>query len=188
MNVSFSPAVDLPLVFVTVAAFVANFYLWTKSEHDDLEVELQSRLPKAIVRLFLLFGTVTVLFWLVDVAVWILYACLFLIALIASIMSANQMVIDLMVVVFGGMIREWCFGFPQLVLRPPTSKTELPHGKDDSFIGSLGTVITPLRPAGTVLIDGEKLPATSAGGTMIDNGTEIVVTEIKNGHFYVRPL
>ena len=98
------------------------------------------------------------------------------------------MVVDLMVVIFGGMIREWCFGFPQLVLRPPKSKTDLPHGKDDSFVGSLGTVVSPLRPAGTVLIDGEKLPATSAGGTMIDNGTEIVVTEIKNGNFYIRPL
>ena len=54
------------------------------------------------------------------------------------------------------------------------------------LIGLTGTTITPLRPVGTVRIDGRRIDAMAESGS-IDANTSIVVTDVYDNQIKVRP-
>ena len=85
------------------------------------------------------------------------------------------------------MLREWCFGFPNLILAP---KLEPPIEKVDSnseLIGCQGTVVSQMRPTGEIEIDGKELTAISEDGKVIEAGTKVLVTSTRMGRIRVRP-
>lgn len=60
-----------------------------------------------------------------------------------------------------------------------------PH-EDPALVGQEGTVYSPLRPAGTVMVDGRRVNAVS-DGTYIDKGTPIRVIEVEGHRVVVEP-
>lgn len=59
--------------------------------------------------------------------------------------------------------------------------------KYTSYIGKSGIAVTPLRSAGTVLIDSVKLDAVSEG-EFIDKGAAIEVFRVEGSNIYVREI
>lgn len=55
----------------------------------------------------------------------------------------------------------------------------------EEYLGMKGTVLTPLRSAGTVLIDGKRIDAVSEA-EFIDKGIEIEVIKIEGSRIVVR--
>ena len=55
------------------------------------------------------------------------------------------------------------------------------------FMGKTGLSITPLRPAGIALIDGERVDVLSEGG-FIERNVEIKVVEVEGNRVIVRPI
>ncbi len=55
----------------------------------------------------------------------------------------------------------------------------------EKYLGMRGTVATPLRSAGTVIIDGNKIDAVSEA-EYIDKGIEVEVIKIEGGRIVVR--
>jgi len=55
------------------------------------------------------------------------------------------------------------------------------------LIGAQGQTVTPLRPVGTVKINGQRIDAMAEAG-VIDAGTPIVVVEVYDNQIKVRPL
>jgi len=54
------------------------------------------------------------------------------------------------------------------------------------LIGAEGQTVTPLRPVGTVRIDGQRIDAMSESGT-IEANTPVVVTDVYDNQIKVRP-
>jgi membrane-bound serine protease (ClpP class) len=61
------------------------------------------------------------------------------------------------------------------------------NNKYTSYIGKKGTAVTPLRSAGTVLIEGAKLDAISEG-EFIDKGAVVEVMRIEGSSIFVREI
>ena len=61
------------------------------------------------------------------------------------------------------------------------------QASDLSLVGKTGTVLTALRPAGTILVDGQRIDAVSAG-TFIDKGQPVRVTEVYGNRIVVEAL
>ncbi len=57
---------------------------------------------------------------------------------------------------------------------------------NSALIGRVGTTITPVRPAGTVLIDDRRLDVISEGG-FIDADTKVRITDVKGAKVTVKP-
>lgn len=55
-----------------------------------------------------------------------------------------------------------------------------------ALIGARGVALTPLRPVGTVKIEGQRLDAMAESG-VIDAGTPVVVTDVYDNQVKVRP-
>ena len=55
------------------------------------------------------------------------------------------------------------------------------------LIGAHGVTVTPLRPVGTVKINGQRIDAM-AEGTVIDAGTPVIVTDVYDNQIKVRPV
>ena len=53
------------------------------------------------------------------------------------------------------------------------------------LIGRAGLTITPLRPAGTITIDDERIDVVSEGG-YIDNGQSVKVIKVEGSRIVVR--
>lgn len=82
--------------------------------------------------------------------------------------------------------------FNKLILRDATTTEEgyVSNVNRIDLIGKVGDTITPLRPAGTIVVDNERIDAVSEGGYIDSNkkveviqveGLRIVVREIKKG-------
>lgn len=85
----------------------------------------------------------------------------------------------------------WMAAFPKtkigrrLILgRNLESGSELPK-TSDSLVGSSGSSLTPLRPAGKALINGTRVDVV-AEGSFIDSGEEIVVVLAEGSRIVVR--
>ena len=60
--------------------------------------------------------------------------------------------------------------------------------KDRKYLlGKVGYVVTPLRPIGTVMIENEKVDASSEGG-FVDQGMKVEVIEADGMRIVVRVL
>jgi membrane-bound ClpP family serine protease len=55
------------------------------------------------------------------------------------------------------------------------------------LIGAHGTAVTPLRPVGTVRINGQRIDAMAESG-VIDSGSPVVVTDVYDNQIKVRAL
>ena len=60
-------------------------------------------------------------------------------------------------------------------------------GKDNPWLDREGVVVTPLRPAGFIEIDGRRLDAASTGD-FLEKGTAVRVVGMENNHLLIRPV
>jgi membrane-bound serine protease (ClpP class) len=58
---------------------------------------------------------------------------------------------------------------------------------DDALLGTSGEVYSPLRPAGSVIIDGRRVSAV-ANGSYIDKGERVRVIEVRGNRVVVEPV
>lgn len=110
-SISFFPFVDIPLVAITVAAYLRHINRWAYRTDIETSLDLPSGLPKARRRIVFLFVGLGVLCWLLDFAVWSLYACILLIDLLLAAISNGGGPAGLSFIVY--IVREWAFGFPK---------------------------------------------------------------------------
>ena len=191
-NLAFKAEIDLPLSAVILIGFLLHFNAYARSDSARKQlIDLESRLPVARYRVVALFVAIVSLCWLVDVTVWALILLLFamgtLIGLGTGIGNAEASGALLLSAAF--IIRDWAFGFPQFILRPPEdenleSENSIAHA---DLVGACGTVISPLRPGGEAEINGRVFPVVSDDGQLIDAGTAIVVSGTHPGRICVRP-
>ena len=74
-----------------------------------------------------------------------------------------------------------------MILTDATSsdKGYLSHEDHKRLLGKVGVTLTPLRPAGTAEIDGERLDVVTEGG-YLDQNTKIQVYKVDSGRIVVR--
>ncbi len=72
------------------------------------------------------------------------------------------------------------------MLSPETS-TSVDTRLNAQLVGHEGSTLTPLRPAGMALIDGNKVDVVS-GGTFIDKNARIRVVELSGNRVVVRSI
>lgn len=187
---SFRPMIDIPLVILTVSVFIWHFNQWSRKANIETNLNLSARLPTARFRVILLFLGILLLCWLVNLAVWSLFALVFAIGLVMALAMTG----DVEGGAFGlfgaaDIIREWAFGFPRLVLHPPNREitTAVEHlGKE--LLGKTGVTTATLRPTGDALIEGAKYAVVSFDGGWIDAGAKIEVRAYRNGMLCVSPI
>ena len=111
----------------------------------------------------------------------------FALGIVAAILSGDRFASSMVFTLTAGLIREWSFGFPQLILQPPVDSqgTATPRERHP-LIGVSGVAISPLRPTGDVRIEGKKLTALSENGQIIEMNSPIIVTGCRNGRLLVR--
>lgn len=181
-NISFAPWVDLPLVAAGLVVSLLYFWAWVKQSNAEADVDLESLLPKACIRVTLLFLVFLAFCYFVDVGVWVLPVVLMAVLLIGSGMNAGpEAALGLIAIMF----REACFGMPTLIRHPIPDPVSGPNPKN-KFVGISGTATSALRPSGYIEIEGEELAAVSDSGEMIDAGAGIVVTGFRNGQLRVQ--
>lgn len=183
-TIAFAPSIDVPLVLATVVLLLRNFNRWAVSSHLETNVDLAARLPTARMRVISLFAVILVFCWLVNLAVWTLFAVLLGVGLaIALLLSGDVIGGEMGLRGAAYLLREWSFGFPETILEPPApaSITRPPDSEDGALIGETGVARTPIRPTGLVEFDNAQVTVSSADGRFIAAGTEVVVATYRNG-------
>lgn len=186
-KLTFAPLIDIPLVSITLAFFILHFNRWAFRNDLDTSADVASRLPSARFRVIVLMVGFLFLCWLFDFAAWSIFAFLAGIGLAIAIFSGWSLEGGT-VGLFGAalFIREWAFGFPQLVLHPPGQVIDpSPPKRQHRLIGKSGTTTSPLRPIGDACIDGTIVTVACDDGRLIESGTPVVVSCYKNGRLYV---
>ncbi|MEZ6086812.1 MAG: hypothetical protein R3C05_02015 [Pirellulaceae bacterium] len=197
-NLTFTLLLDVPLVCMTLTAFIWHFNWWAIHGDVDSTIDLASRLSVARWRVVFLLVGILLLCWLLNIAVWAIFVVLFgigvAIVFIAGLgMEAGGGGFVLLAVAF--LIREWCFGFPQLILLPETHDSSVarptvahPAADTNSLVGKSGVAVSPLRPTGEAEIEGVVYTVASADGRMLDRGTLVTDTLFRNGRPCVAPV
>lgn len=150
--------------------------------------------------LFLLFTGIAFLLFVAEVfipggilgiigAVCLLIACGFSIAAF-GVNIGSLVGLFLILLTLGGFLI-WLIKMPDSRIgksfsMQTTSTHEVEDTVPDSRIGSKGTAATDLRPSGFARIDGKKTDVVAARG-YIDEGSEIVVTEVHGSRVVVQP-
>lgn len=183
-KIAFAPFIDFPLVTIAVFAFIWHFNRWADKRDVETTVDLLARLPTARLRVILFFVCILLVCWTGDLAVWSLFAMLLGIGLVVALATSGDVVggaFGLFVAAY--VIREWAFGFPQLILHPPRHEntTSLQHDGNGELLGKTGVTTVSLRPTGNALIDGVKYSVVSFDGGWIDAGSIIEVRTYRNG-------
>lgn len=189
-KLTFSPIVDIPLAGITLAMFIWHFNRWSSRRHIDTTTDILSRLPKARIRVSILFVGLLLLCWSINLAFWSLFALLLALGIAFTVVLGGEVeggTFGLLAVAF--LIREWAFGFPQLILSPPhhTSQTNKVSAELEGLVGQSGIAISALRPSGDAEIGGKKHSVVSYDGGLIDVGSTVVVRSILNGILCVAP-
>ncbi|MGB7326968.1 MAG: hypothetical protein WBD31_18985 [Rubripirellula sp.] len=186
---AFAPIIDLPLIAVTLALFVWHFNRWAARNDLETNLDVAARLPTARLRVLALLVGVLGMCWYLNFAVWGIFAALLAAGLVIALVIGGELdggVSGLWAAAY--LIREWSFGFPQIVLHPqlddgPTSRDKPSH----ELVGKTGTTSSPLRPVGDALIDGILVSVTSDDGSLLGADTDVIVTSYRNGLPCVRP-
>jgi membrane-bound ClpP family serine protease len=190
-KIVFAPIIDFPLVIITVSAFIWHFNRWSHERSIDTTVDILSRLPTARHRVMLLFVGILLLCWTANLAVWSIFALLLGIGLVVALASSGE-AIGGTFALFGAayIIREWAFGFPQLILHPPRHEiaASFQHDGNGELTGKTGVTTVSLRPTGNALIDDVKYSVVSFDGKWIDAGVRIEVRTYRNGKPCVVPI
>ncbi|TWU47806.1 NfeD family protein [Rubripirellula reticaptiva] len=180
---AFAPFVDLPLVAVALALFIWHFNRWASRSDLETNLDVAARLPSARRRVLALMAGVLLLCWYFNFAVWGVFALLLGAGLALALVIGGELdggVSGLWAAAY--LVREWSFGFPQIVLHPlvddgPTSFGVPKH----QLVGKTGTTSSPLRPIGDAIIDGNLVSVTSDDGSLLVAGTDVIVTSYRNG-------
>ena len=188
-KLAFNPVIDLPLSLLTTLAFVLHFNTWAKNLPSDINVDLQSRLPTARVRVVVLLISIVGVCWFANLSVWAIYALLLMLGLGIAMLMGDGDGSAIVVLFIAYLIREWAFGFPLMILNSPQEggmkDLAETHGK---LIGVHGTATTRLRPFGEASIDGQSISVVSETGELIDAGVTIIVTDVKDNRICVRSI
>jgi len=180
----FSLKFDIPLTIGATLLFILYFHIWSKTANSETPVDLRSRFPTACVRAVLFFLALFAFCYFANISIWVVFATVVVVGVVISALALDNMGLELILVVSIAALREACFGFPTLIHHGvPTEETQ-PNPKNE-LIGLSGIATSPLRPSGYILINGEEQPAASESGEMIDAGTKVVVTGIRNGQLRV---
>lgn len=187
---AFAPVIDLPLAFITSVGFVLHFNAWARHMTSESNLDFTSRLSKARTRVFALIATILLVCWSVNFAFWfVLTLPILLGSMIAAVMDEASSGIELFSFA-GYLVREWSFGFPQLILESPEDRHDARHedAPKANVMGLRGVTVSPLRPIGEANIDGTVISVISDDGRLTDTGTHVIVSNVRNGRFCVRPL
>ena len=190
-KLAFAPMIDLPLAVATVIGFLLHFNAWSRGESADTSIDLGSRLPAARIRVVVFFLAVLFVCWMVNFAFWAVLAALVAIGIVFSTLAGGDSSgAELFVFFAAYVIREWAFGFPQLILGPPSDRHVTPRDAlpDSELIGRRGVALSPLRPSGDADVEGSVVSVVSDDGRLIDAGMDVVVSGTRNGRVCVRPL
>jgi len=187
---SFTPYYDLPLLLIVAGLLVWNFHYWSHNAELDSNADLVGRFPLAITKAIVLLVVACFLCWVANFAFWGVFALLLVFGIVVSIAlggDAQGSVIGLLGPAI--MLREWAFGFPQLILDPKkrTAESSPLTPENAALIGKKGISLSPLRPMGDIDIGGEIFSATSDSGQLIDAGTNVTVVSYRNGQPRVTP-
>ena len=183
----FSPWIDLPLAGLVMGCFLINAWLWSKSDNSELGFDLKERLPKALVRISLFFIGLTAFCWLTNIGFWAISAGLAIAGVGVSIIAGNtSFAPEIMFVATAGVLREWAFGFPNLILTTRDRTASQKSTETHELEGVAGVTISQLRPSGYIRIGKQEFSAVSDNGTLIEKGIEVVVVSAQNGRTRVR--
>ena len=76
------------------------------------------------------------------------------------------------------------------MMEPPTAEEVTPYVEEQRrlsrLIGQIGETVTPLNPAGIILIGGERVHCFSEG-LVVDRGTDVRVLAVQGNRLLVRP-
>ena len=107
---------------------------------------------------------------------------------------AYSIIIAMFIAVIGMVIIMKFFGkkmhvFNKLVLRDATTTEEgyVSNMNRIDLIGRIGEAVTPLRPAGVILIDKERIDAVSEG-SFINKGSQVEVIKVEGSRIVVREI
>lgn len=186
--IEFNWRVDVPLIAAVAIGAIWNFNLWANERDPERFDGLSRRLPSARVRLIALLATILLACWLSNIAVWPLFVVVLAVGGLLLLVAGDEQVGAMSVLSVGWLVREWCFGFPHLILHPPVASenASVTAAEMSGLVGKTGTTMTPLNPSGDAEIDGVKIAVSSADGRFIESGAEVVVTSCQNGWPYVR--
>lgn len=105
---------------------------------------------------------------------------------------AYSIIIAMFIAVIGMVILMKFFGkklyvFNKLILRDATTTEEgyVSNTNRIELIGRIGEAVTPLRPAGVIVIDHERIDAVSEG-SYIDKGKQVEVIKVEGSRIVVR--
>ncbi|MFF5993742.1 nodulation protein NfeD [Lysinibacillus sp. KU-BSD001] len=130
--------------------------------------------------------------------VGIIGGALMIISLLFSGASVTHMaysiIIAMFIAVMGMVIVMKFFGkklhvFNKLVLKDATTTEEgyVSNTNRIELIGRMGEALTPLRPAGVIIVDKERIDAVSEGG-YIDKGKSVEVIKVEGSRIVVREI
>lgn len=190
----FLPWVDLPVALLLYSAFC--FSIWSqffKSPPETVEnPQPRSTMPRAAFRLALVFLTMLLACYLLNIAFWIVAVILGVLVIGVgggAYGGAGEFLglLGMPFVAVGYFIKEFILGFPEMCLDPPTSvgvgaqiDSEL-----SSYLGKEVIAVSTLSPQGNVQFDGQRLEAASASGAMISAGTKLKVIGIQDRQLLV---
>ena len=189
-NIGFSFYVDIPLALALLVGFLINAHYWANSSDSETNVDLLSRLPTAQYRFTSFFITVVVACWFSDVSVFTFVLAAIFLGSIGSVVFEAQGAGGLFPFTAADLLREWAFGYPRFILSPPSDEDSIAsrQAELEELLGKDATTCTPLRPNGDVTVDGQKFAASSEDGAFVEADHAVVVSSIKNGTLFVRPL
>ena len=189
-TLSFTWHYDLPLLLAVAALLVWCFHYWSQNTELDSNADLAGRFPLASTKAIVLLALVCFACWTGNFPFWGIFAALLTLGLVVSIVLGGQ-VDGSLFGLFGlvVMLREWAFGFPSLILDPKNRVIDSSSSTSENspLLGRTGVALSPLRPMGDIEIEGEVLSASSDNGQLIDTGTNVTVTCIRNGQPRVSP-
>lgn len=97
-RVAFAPIIDLPIVAITLGAFLWHFNQWAFRRDIGTTADLPYLLPAARLRVTVLFVCILLLCWTVNLAVWSIFAILLGVGFVIALAA-------------GGDFDGWPFGF-----------------------------------------------------------------------------
>jgi len=189
-SIEFAPQIDLPLIAVILLGFVLSFHFGNEKTDPDSTIDLRARLPKAYFRLFALFGVVMLICWFANLGFYVLLLILLGTGLVGTIVCGDENAMVFFLHLVFGSIREWCLGFPNLILDPESHRTVATPKliEHPELVGREAITTSQLRPAGEVEIDGREISAVSENGRVIAHGAPVTIVGEQNGSLCVRPI
>lgn len=192
IKLTFTPFIDLPLVALFALAFICYINEWAHRHDQGSRLSVTARLPVARLRIAQLFAGVLLLCWSLNLAVWFVCALLlgfgFAVAVVLSMTTESVGHFLSWGTVY--LIREWAFGFPELVLQPPIrdSGSTTHSGNLTALVGKVGVTTSPLRPIGDAEFEGVKHSVVSEDQEWVDAGLFVKAVCIRNGLLCVVPI